>query len=169
MRWYGKEAAFLCSKTQISGFYSPLVSQIPGSFWGCSLISSIFQLRLLALCHVLQKLHWPRGQAGNDCAWKGCPAGTGDLVMPLPWTGKRLRAGAPGSRGCRVLYPILLPFGNPLPCISVPVLAGVSVKILGSRHSQENPAIKFLASLNLLNHLPGGCFLLLCSTNTSNH
>lgn len=132
---------------------------VPRSFWGCYLISSIFQPHLLALFHVLQKLQSQRGQAENDCTWEECLGGIGDLVMSLALNWPEAQGWCPEEQ-CLwggLPHPASVWHGNPLPYLgSVPILTRVSTKILGSAHSQETTTIKSLASLNLLNHLPGG-------------
>lgn len=113
-----KKLLILFSKIQISAF--SILHQFPKflkdmvlrSFWGCYSISSVFQPHLFILFHVLQKVHEVRGQAGEARTWEG--ASLEQRTWGHPWllTGKKLRAGAPGSRGCGVLYPIPLLFGT---------------------------------------------------------
>lgn len=126
MGWSRKEAAFLFSKIQTSEFYSPLVSQIPKRLSSQELLRLFLKLNFPAspastVPHSPKASLTKEDEHGMTVHGRGAQAGTGDLVMPLPWTGKRLRAGSPGSRNCRVVYSILLPSGNPLPSISVPI------------------------------------------------
>lgn len=75
------------------------------------------------------------------------------LLMSLPLNRQGAQGWCPEEQRLwgALLHPAPIWHGNPLPYIkSVPILTGVSTKILGSGHSQETTAIKFLASLNLL-------------------
>lgn len=99
-----------------------------------------------------------RGQAEKDYSWEECLAVKGDLVTPLALNRREAQGWYPEEQWLwgGLPHPTPVQHGNPLPYIrSVPILTGVSTKILGSAHSQETTAIKFLASLNSLNHLPG--------------
>lgn len=102
-----------------------------------------------------------RGQVENenDCTWEECLAGTLDLVMSLALNRQKDQGWCPREQGVwgGLPHPTPIWHKNSLPYIrSVPILTRVSTKILGSGRSQETTAITFLASLNLLNHLPGG-------------
>lgn len=111
-----KKLLILFSKTQISEFSilhqfpKFLKDIVPRSFWGCYLISSVFQPHLFALFRVLQKLYEARGQAREAWTWEGASLGQGTWAHPWLLTGKRLRTGTPGNRGCGVVYPIPLLF-----------------------------------------------------------
>lgn len=173
MGWSGKEA-FLLSKTQTSEFYFPLVSQIPKRHGPQEL------LRLF-----LNKLNFPALPV-STVPWSTEASVTKEEEHRMTVHGRGAQLGwrfgdAPDLNGkkaqgwCPREQRLWGGLSHPAPTWKSPSLHQcpqfdwVSVKILGSRRSQETPAIKFLASLYLLNHLPGGCFLLLCSTNASNH
>lgn len=116
----------------------------PKSFGGCSLVSSTFQPRLLALCHGLQKLHWTKRmntkwlcvEEGQEIWWCPCLEDEkGSGLVPQ------------GAEAVGWFTPSCSHLEIPFPPSVSPFWLRNSMKILGSRHSQETPAIKFLATL----------------------
>lgn len=139
--------------------YSPLVSQIPQRHGSQELLRLLlnklnFPASPVSAVPRPTKAPWPKRTNTEWPCMEGVPSWDRRFAVSLPRMRKGLRAGAPGRRDCGVVYPILPPFGNPLPSISVPILTGVSMKIFWGLDTPKKP--------QLLNFWPALSYWIIC-------